>query len=656
MTSRITYLLLAVALFPVSCGQVKLDDARAQYLWGEYHAASETYRKLYRNAPREERAWRGVIAYELAENYRKLNQSAHAVVAYGNAIRFGYPDTIMYLSYAQMLHREGRYQEAAAAYRNFLHWQPGHPLAINGLEGAEQAQREEPSRYVVQRMDLFNSARSEFSPLLAHGDKVLYFNSSRDEVPGDTKSTVTGMKHNDLFISGTDVSGAWKKPKRLSDEINTGFDEGTPSITRDGEWMYYTSSGTDSHHSAGTAIYYSRRVNGAWTAGRPLQLVKGDTLSLFAHPAISPSGRYLYFVSDMPGGQGGKDIWRTSITADHETGAPENLGPRVNTAGNEMFPCLRTDSTLYFSSDGHPGRGGLDLFAAVKQKGSPPWDVHPMPVPVNSSADDFGITFARDAEKVFFSSNRNDVRGYDHIYSFVYPEATILVEGFAVDQEDAFIPGAAVSVVGSDGSQQRFITNLKGEYQFKAARGVDYLLVASADGFLNQKQSLRTTSAEKDTLYYVDFEMIPYNKPIVLEHIFYDYDRATLRPDSKKALDTLINLLCAHPEISIELSAHTDRKGSAAYNLDLSLRRAQAVVDYLMANGIRENRLTAAGRGEEVPKRVGKNIASRYAFLKEGDVLTEDFIGQLTPSQQGIADQINRRTEFRVIEPTFFIP
>jgi len=647
-------LLLAVALFPVSCNQAKLGDARAQYLRGEYHAASETYRKLYRNAPREERAWRGVIAYELAENYRKLNQSAHAVVAYGNAIRFGYPDTIMYLSYAQMLHREGKYQEAAAAYRNFLHWQPGHPLAMNGLEGAERAQREQPSRYEVQRMDLFNSARGEFSPMLAHQDNVLYFNSSRDEVPGETKSTVTGMKYNDLFISGKDVRGAWKKPKRLSDEINTGLDEGTPSITSDGEWMYYTFNGTDSHHPTGTAIYYSRRVNGAWTAGRPLQLAKGDTLSLFAHPAISPSGRYLYFVSDMPGGQGGKDIWRTSITPDHETGAPENLGPPVNTVGNEMFPYLRTDSTLYFSSDGHPGRGGLDLFAAVKREGSHQWVVRAMPVPINSPADDFGITFARDAEKGFFSSNRNDVRGYDHIYSFVYPEATILVEGFAVDHEDEFIQGAAVSVVGSDGSQHRFITNLKGEYQFKAAGGVDYLLMASADGFLNQKQSLRTTSEEKDTLYYVDFEMIPYNKPVVLEHIFYDYDRATLRPESKEELDTLIILLHAHPEISIELSAHTDRKGSAAYNLDLSSRRAQAVVDYLTVNGINENRLTAVGRGETDPKRVGKSIASKYTFLQEGNILTEDFIGQLTPSQQAIADQINRRTEFRVIEPTFF--
>lgn len=668
MRLRITYLLLAIAVFSVSCDQAKLSDARAQYVRGEYHAASETYRKLYRNISRDDYAMRGVIAFEMAENYRALNQSARAVVAYGNAIRFGYPDTMMLLSYARMLHREGKYSEATEAYRNFLRLQPGHRLAANGLEGVVMAQHERPSRYVARRMDLFNSARAEFSPVLAHRDSHLYFTSSRDEVAGETRSPVTGMKYNDLFISEKDVSGTWKKPKRLSGEINTGFDEGTPSVSHDGVWMFYTFSGADAHRSAGTSIYYSKRVNGKWTAGRPLQIVKGDTLSLFAHPAICPSGRFLYFVSDMPGGQGGKDIWRVEIKSGLEVdasgslnmplslGLPENLGLPVNSAGNEMFPYMRTDSTLYFSSDGHPGRGGLDLFEAVREKNSGRWKLRSLPAPFNSPADDFGITFVRDAEEGFFSSNRDDVRGYDHLYSFFYQKTTIRVKGFAVDQEDEFIPGATVSVVGSDGSQLRFITNQKGEYQFIAARGVDYLLMASAEGFLNQKQSLRTTSEEKDTLYYVDFEMIPYDKPVVMENIFYDYDCATLRPESKEELDKLVALLRTYPEITIELTAHTDRNGSEAYNLDLSARRAQAVADYLTARGIGENRLTATGLGETEPKRVSKNIAAKHVFLKEGDLLTEEFVGKLPPPQQAVADQVNRRAEFRVIEPTFFAP
>ena len=656
MSARITYLLLAFALLPVSCNQAKLSDARSQYLRGEYHAASETYRKLYRNTPQNEQPLRGVIAFEMAENYRALNQSARAEVAYGNAIRFGYPDTMMHLSYARMLHREGKYREAVDAYRYFLQLQPDHPLAMSGLEGLAMAQHEQPSRYVVRRMDLFNSARSEFSPLLSRRDNMLYFTSSRDEATGETKSPVTGMKYNDLFVSEKDVNGVWKRPKQLSDEINTDFDEGTPSITADGEWMYYTFSDAGVEDPAFPAIYYSKRVNGAWRAGRPLQIGKGDTRSLFAHPAISPSGRHLYFVSDMSGGMGGKDIWRAEIMPGHKVGVPENLGPRINSAGNEMFPYVRNDSMLYFSSDGLPGRGGLDLFVAVNRQQTNDWFVNSLPVPLNSPADDFGITFMQGAEQGFFSSNRDDARGYDHIFSFVYPETIILVTGFAVDQEDEFIRDATVRVEGSDGSQQQFVTNGRGEYQFKATGGTDYLLMASAEGFLNQKKTLRTTAEEKDTTYYVDFEMIPYDKPVVLEHIFYDFNRAVLRPESKRELDKLVAILLAHPEISIELTAHADRQGDEAYNLELSSKRAQAAASYLMESGVEEKRVVAVGRGKTEPKRVSKSIAAQFPFLQEGDVLTDDFIKLLATNQQAIADQINRRTEFRVIEPTFFTP
>ena len=656
MRSRFTYFLLPFTLLIAACGQANLSDARSHYLSGAYHAASEIYRELYRNTPRSEKALRGVIAFEMAENFRAINQSARAMEAYGNAIRLGYPDTMMYLSYARMLHRERKYSQALDAYRNFLMMQPDHPLAVNGIQGLLMAQQETPSRYEVQRMELFNSTRSEFSPMLTHRDKMLYFTSSREDVSGETKSPVTGLKFNDLFVAEKDVRGNWKKPTRLPDAINTEFDEGTPSFTTDGEWMYYTFSGTDSGKSGVPAIYCSKRVNGTWSAGRPLQLVPSDTLSLFAHPALSPSGSFLYFVSDMAGGMGGKDIWRVSVASDHVTGVPQNLGASVNTVGDEMFPYMRTDSTLYFSSDGHPGRGGLDLLVAKRTQNKEGWQVTSLPQPLNSSADDFGITFMRDAENGFFSSNRDDGRGYDHLYSFVYREATITVSGLVVDQEDESLPGAAVSVEGSDGSMRPLVTNRQGEYQFRAARDVMYMFTVEADGFIKQKQSLWTTSEEKDTLYYVDFEMIPYNKPVILEHIFYDYDRATLRSESKHELDKLAAILRENPEISIEIAAHTDRHGNEAYNRDLSARRAQAVLDYLGVSGIDVGRIQTVGRGKTEPMRVRKSIASQYDFLKEGDLLTEAFIEQLIPTQQAIADQINRRTEFRVLPPTFFNP
>ena len=429
----------------VACNQAKLSDARSYYLSGAYHAASETYRKLYRQTPRDEQALRGVVAFEMAENYRALNQSARAAEAYSNAIRLGYPDTMMFLSYAQMLHREGKYQQALDAYTNFLTMKPNHPLALNGIEGVVLAQQETPSRYEVKRMELFNSTRSEFSPLLTRRDQQLYFASSRENVPGERRSMVTGMKYNDLFVVEKDVQGNWKRPVRIPDAVNTEYDEGTPSFSGDGEWMYYTFSGAEEGKQLLPSIYYSKRVNGMWSAGRPLQIVPNDTLSLFAHPALSPSGDYLYFVSDMPGGMGGKDIWRVTIAGNRVMGVPENLGTSLNTPGDEMFPYMRTDSTLYFSSNGHPGRGGLDLFMAHYKESRRDWQISSLPQPLNSSADDFGITFLHNTEAAF-SSNRDDLRGYDHIYSFAYREATISITGIVVDQEDQFLVGASVYV------------------------------------------------------------------------------------------------------------------------------------------------------------------------------------------------------------------
>ncbi len=499
MKWHIPYLLLVAACFLVSCNQAKLSDAREQYVHGEYYAASETYRKLYRKTPREQRALRGIIAYEMAENYRRLNQSARAVTAYSNAIRYQYPDTMIYLRYAQMLHREGKYTEAIGAYRDLLKLKPGNRLALNGVRGAEQAidQSAHPTRHEVKRMDLLNSRRGEFSPMLARDDEVLYFTSSRDDARGETESPVTGMKYNDLYISTKNREGVWQKPERVASEINTDFDEGTSSVSPDGDKMFYTFSSTNPNHATSTEIYVSKRVSGTWTAGRPLEIVKGDSVSVYAHPAISSSGRYLYFVSDMPGGQGGKDIWRAGISEADEVFSIENLGPEINSPGNELFPYMRNDTTLYFSSDGHPGMGGLDLFEAVKSRDSDRWRIRNMQSPVNSSADDFSITFEYGAEKGFFSSNRGDVRGYDHIYSFEYSPVTVSIEGFAVDREDEFIPGATVTVIGDDGSQRRFITNRQGEYRFNAERGVDYLFMANADGFLNQKNRCGHLSSKK---------------------------------------------------------------------------------------------------------------------------------------------------------------
>lgn len=647
--------LILLVLVLASCNTAKLGDARMQYLRGEYYAASETYRQYYRNIKPQERALRGVVAYEMAEAYRRLNYTARASSAYANAIRYNYPDTTMYLRYAQMLHKEGKYQLAKTAYEDYAILDTTNYISLNGIRGVDLAMllQNKPTRYIVKRMDLFNSNRSEFSPMLAQNDNVLYITSSRNDSRGDSISDITGLKNNDIFIVNKNDKGEWKIPEILNSEINTKFDEGVISITADGEYCYYTFSPVRYDEPSSTKIYYSRRSgSGGWNAGQELVISRRDSLSLFAHPSISADGNWLYFVSDMSGGYGGKDIWRAYVN-NNSVLSVENVGADINTPADEMFPYIKNDSTLYFSSDGHPSIGGLDIFEAKLNTVSKRWTVSNMGLPINSSMDDFGITFEMDRYKGFFSSNRNDARGRDHIYSFELPDIMRVVKGFAIDREDEFISNARIDVVGNDGSQRDYLTKKDGTYQFEAKAGVNYLFMASAEGYLNMKKSLYVSPIEKDTTYFVDFEMSSYTKPVVLENIFYDFDRATLRIESKEELDGLIQLLNDNPNIAIELSAHTDRKGSDEYNNNLSLRRAQSVVSYLSSNGIDMKRLSAVGHGKAIPKIVSKSIADRYDFLNEGDALSEELIGALEEHQQVISDQINRRTEFRVIDHHF---
>lgn len=646
--------LLSIIAGVVSCKPLKLSEADRLFKNGEYYEAATMYRKIYQKTKRTERDQRGLVAFRMAESYRLYNNVIRANPAYANSIRYNPKDTLNYIQYARSLQKVGEYKKAAQQYELFLKSYPGNEFALNGLEGSLMApeMKANPTLYEVKRMDIFNSKRSEFSPMLLPPDfDVMYFASSRDEASGDDKSTITGLKNNDIFVVKKDENGKWLKPEGAG-AINTDFDEGTPSFSPSGDVMYYTFCPQEPEHPTTAYIYKSVRSGGEWGAGARLSFLNNDTTTLYAHPSINPDGDLLYFVLDMEGGYGGKDIWRAGLVGD-EIIYVENLGPEINTAGDEMFPYVRNDSTLYFASDGHPGMGGLDLFKAVFNKKTKSWKIENMGSPINSSGDDFGITFSGEKEKGFFSSNRNDARGYDHIYSFEYPTTYTKLEGYIVDTDDEFIPNATINIVGNNGTNQKFSGKNNGTYQMDVEQGVDYVMLASAKGFLNSKRDLKTIRQEKDSLYLVDFVLYPIDKPAVLENIFYDFDKAALRDESRKELDGLIELLEINPHVTIELSAHTDRKGSQDYNQKLSQRRAQSVVDYLIAHRIPKDRLTVAGYGKLQPKVVTKGLAKKYDFLKEGDVLNEEFINTLTPEQQKIADQINRRTEFKVISTTY---
>ena len=650
-TIYVLFLLIVSSLY--SCKSAKLSDAEEKQRIGEYYEAAAIYRKVYTKTSPKKRDLRGYIAYRMAECNRLINNTGKATSAYMNAIRYDYPDSTVYLRMGQMLQKTGRYPEAIKNYDIYMENDPSNLLAINGIQGCELAPgwKKNPTRYEVRRMDKFNSRRGEFSPMLA-GDKYdqLYFASSRSKDKDAKVSAITGQNNNNLFLVKQDEKGAWLAPVELEDEVNTEYDEGTPSFSPDGNTMYYTYCAQDPEGPRTAEIYISTRSSAKWGKGTRATIVK-DSVTALGHPSISPDGKYLYFVSDAVGGFGGKDIFRARV-AGNDFGPMENLGEEINTPGDEMFPYVRDSVTLYFASNGHPGMGGLDLFKAT-QDSTGKWKVENLGAPINSMADDFGITFAGKEERGFFCSNRNDARGYDHIYSFERPTLTIFIEGIVNDVDEYPIEDATVRIVGKDGLNVKVPVKKDGTYRVELERDIRYVMMASARGYLNQNYELHTGPEEKNETYIVDFFLSPISKPVVIDNIFYDFDKATLRPESKKALDEMIKMLNDNPNVTIELGAHTDRKGTDQYNERLAQRRAQSVVDYLIAGGIEAARLEAKGYGESVPKMINKKMAKQFDFLKEGDVLTEEFILALPPEQQEIADQINRRTEFKVLRTNY---
>ncbi|MDR1600812.1 MAG: OmpA family protein [Tannerella sp.] len=645
----IVYMLPVICLL-VSCNTARLSNAEEKQQIGEYYEAASIYRKVYTKTSPRDRFLRGYIAFRMAECNRLINHTPRAVSAYMNAIRYQYADSSANFWLGSMQQKQGSYAEAIKYYKAYLASDPSNIWAQNGIQGSELAiqWRKNPTRYQVTRMEKFNSRRSEFSPMLygSNYDQV-YFASSRMK---DNKiSAITGLSNNNLFLAKQDENGNWLAPEEIEDEVNTEFDEGTPSFTSDGNTMYYTYCSEAPEGPRTSEIYVSTRSNAKWGKGTRTSLVK-DSVTTLGHPSVSPDGRYLYFVSDM-GGYGGKDIFRARRIG-NDFGPMENLGPQINTPGDELFPYVRDSVTLYFASNGHPGMGGLDLFkASLDTTGA--WQVENMKYPVNSMGDDFGITFAGKREKGFFTSNRNDLRGNDHLYSFELPLITVVIEGIVSDLDEYPIEEATVRIVGRDGLNEKVQVRRDGTYRVELERDVSYVMMASARGFLNQNFELRTSPEEKSETYLVDFFLSPVYTPVVIENIFYAYDSAVLRPESREALDELIKMLNDNPNVTIELGAHTDRMGTEAYNEALAQRRAQAVVDYLIAGGITPERLEARGYGKSVPKTINKKMAAEWDFLKEGDILTEEFVRSLSPEQQEAADQINRRTEFKVLRTNY---
>lgn len=625
---------------------------------GEYQEAASLYRRAYMQTAPRERASRGALAYKTGEAYRSFGNVGRALAAYKNAERFGDADSLLFRKQGDMLRYAGNYKGAEEKYKTYLEKNPEDVLALAGYRSSQKAPaiREAGSAYTVKLDKNFSSSRADYCPAFSdRNGSAVYFSSTRNSGTGGQMSGITGTKPGDIYCLKKDEKGHWKSPEAAEGELNSEWDEGAASFTEDGNTMYFTVCRSDPQYPRMAEIWTSTRNDAKW--GKPQALkITADTLSSYAHPALSPDGKWLYFVSDMPGGYGGYDLWRASVVGGHGVGAVENLGPEINTPGNEMFPAFRPSGELYFSSDGRePNLGGLDLYRAKEDTLTKHWEVAHLPYPMNSNGDDFGITFEGLHNRGFFSSNRASAgRGWDKIYSFSFPEILLSVKGWVYEQDGYELPEAVVYMVGNDGTNMKIGVNLEGSFEQPLAPGGKYLFLATCKGYLNYRAELTVDSlAQKEHQYVLQFPLPSISIPVLVRGVYYEFDKADLTDNSREALDRLVKVLKENSNITIELSAHCDYRGRAEYNESLSQRRAESVVRYLTEHGIEAERLTAKGYGESQPKTVSKKMAEKYPFLHENDVLTEEFILKLQPEQQEVCNSLNRRTEFRVLRTTY---
>lgn len=651
---RLTYFTIIIALLGGCSSKKTLSKANKTYEIGEYNAAASLYRKSLKRI--KNNAQRAEVMYKQGECYSKLNFNQFASNSYRLAILFKYPDSVVYLKYGQVLASLGQKKPAQDALNTYLEFDPYNPLAQNILLALDSADvwKKENSRYIVKRERAFDSRRSDFCPVYVGSDyDVVYFNSTREGGVATKNSDITGMRPSDFYMTRLDSKDEWTKPELVEGSLNTIEDEGVATVSPDGKTMYFTVCRSEQGKAYGASLYMSTRTGAQWGEPSVISIFQDSTADtlVIAHPAITPDASKIYFVSDMEGGFGGNDIWVTEKRG-QTWSTPENLGPDINTTANESFPMYRITDELYFSSNGWPGLGALDIFKAVETDSG--WVRTRLPAPINSSGDDFGITFEGEREKGLFTSNRNEYRGNDHIYSFELPELQFVLEGKVTDERDgAPLSDSRIKLVGNDGTNTIIRTKKDGTFAYELNKGADFVFLVTCRAYLNNKGDVSTVGLTENENFNFDFQLSSIKKPIRLNNILFAFNSAELNQQSKLSLDTLVDVLNDNPNITIELSAHTDMIGNDEFNMDLSDKRAASVMNYLITQGIAEDRLESKGYGKSQPVVADQVLASEYDFIKEGDVLTPEFITGLNSSQQEICNQINRRTEFKVLSTNY---
>lgn len=664
--------------------QKKIKRADKKFAIGEYYNAADIYKQCYGQlSSKKDRALKGYVAYQQGECYRLIN-NPRAVNAYQNALRNKYylQDSTIFLNCGLALQYQGKYKDAAKSYELYLESHPDNYVAQAGKYACNKIDewKRQTSRYKVSEAKEFNQKRtSSFAPMfIGENDDALMFTSNRQEKQkGGTKklkrpSNVTGQQLFQLYQARKNAAGQWEdielaeglygeQDEEKQENDSTGGAKGSANaemgvctFSRDGRSMLFTYSKPVNGQDLGAKIYMSERASGEWGEPQEVKLFADSSITV-GHPALNSSGDTLYFSSDAPGGIGGKDIWMAELDGDQWVNVhPLNSG--INTTADEMYPFVHADGSLYFASNGHPGYGGLDIYKANRDttvKDSVVWILFNMGPAFNGVGDDFGITFAGNSQDGFFSSNKGDKKGFDRIFRFTLPEMEFIAEGVVSDEEGNPISDAKLRIVGSDGTNSKLNARRDGSYKIKLKKDVKYVMLATARGHLNAKEQWNTFDLKDSKTYTMNFTLNPISRPVKMENIFYEFGKWEVTTASEGELEQLVKLLNDNPNITIELSAHTDLVGNEQFNLELSQKRAQSCCDYLIRHGIEKERLTPVGYGKTKPVICDKALNKRYSWIPIEQALDETFILSLPADKQEICNQINRRTEFKVLKTTY---
>ncbi len=649
MIKNIIACLLVFAAVNVGFSQSKwTESADDEFIVELYEDAIRDYKRGYILEPPVEKAR---IIYQIAECYRMINNIPEAEKWYKMSIDAKHSNPRQYFYYAECKRISGAYEEAINMYEKYQGMVPSDDEPQDKIAACKVALdwQNLPTKFNVENVGAINSEKMDFAPdFIDKRGLQLAFATARPGASGDNYDSRSGQNFTDIFMATKDKKGNWSEPIKFdnSGTINTYVNEGTPRFNAKKNVIYFTRCPMERKEKLGCDIYKAN-----YTAGKITDLnmvpLKGPGEEEFTvgHPTVNKKETILIFSSDLPGGIGGRDLWMIQYDKKlKEWSRPKNLGTKINTEGDEAYPFLDLDNNLYFSSTGHTGLGGYDIFKAgpvAENKWENPENLR---LPVNSSADDYGIVVSKSGEG-YFSSSRPGGVGSDDIYSFKPLDPVFALQGTVFDKGKKIpVAGATVKLIGSDGKFYETTTNEDGEYEFAengseryVQKEISYSIEVSAPDYLLGRDQFTTVGVATSTLFEIDFliQSAKANEVISLPEIYYELNKWDLRPESYPSLDSLAETLKQNETFVIELGAHTDARGDDASNMELSQKRAESVVSYLTGKGIDGQRLVAKGYGETEPL-----------------IRVED-IEAMSADEQEAAHQKNRRTEFKILRKDF---